>query len=230
MFDKLALLCVAVLLCAGFEARAQTTGCPTTTAPRSSAASSYVISTADNCAVVVLTNTGTITVSMPPAGILPAGKFSTTLLPTAGGALVLAPTGGATAPKINGQTSLSLVAGAGVMASLQQDSNWYALAGGSVIGGVGGGMLVTASNATLPTARTNLGLGAVDSPTFAGVTLSGITLTGVTDPGTAAGAGNGKALLVCGTNAGTAKIIVYAGTSTTPVTLIDNIGGGVTGC
>jgi hypothetical protein len=35
---------------------------------------------------------------------------------------------------------------------------------------------------------------------------------------------------VCGTNRGTAKLIVYAGTSSTPVTLLDNIGSGVSGC
>lgn len=35
---------------------------------------------------------------------------------------------------------------------------------------------------------------------------------------------------VCGTEPGTAKIIVYAGTSATPTTLLDNIGSGVSGC
>lgn len=44
-----------------------------------------------------------------------------------------------------------------------------------------------------------------------------------------AGAG-GKLAVVCGTNAGTAKIVAYAGTSTTAVTVVDNIGSGVTGC
>lgn len=48
--------------------------------------------------------------------------------------------------------------------------------------------------------------------------------------GTAPGAGFLKLGVVCGTNAGTAKIIAYAGTSTTPVTVVDNVGSGVTGC
>jgi hypothetical protein len=48
--------------------------------------------------------------------------------------------------------------------------------------------------------------------------------------GSAPGAAGGKIELVCGTNSGTAKLIVYAGTSTTPATLLDNIGSGVTGC
>lgn len=46
----------------------------------------------------------------------------------------------------------------------------------------------------------------------------------------APGAGAVKFAAVCGTTVGTAKIIVYAGTSTTPVTLLDNIGSGVSGC
>jgi hypothetical protein len=52
----------------------------------------------------------------------------------------------------------------------------------------------------------------------------------ITDPGTAAGAAGGKIMLRCGTNAGSARLIAYAGTSTTPVTILDNIGSGVTGC
>lgn len=39
-----------------------------------------------------------------------------------------------------------------------------------------------------------------------------------------------KFAAVCGTTAGTAKIIAFAGTSTTPVTILDHIGSGVTGC
>lgn len=52
----------------------------------------------------------------------------------------------------------------------------------------------------------------------------------ITASGSAPGASGGKLALVCGTNAGTAKLIAYAGTSTTPVTILDNIGSGVTGC
>lgn len=52
----------------------------------------------------------------------------------------------------------------------------------------------------------------------------------ITATGTAPGAIGGKIELVCGTNAGSAKLIAYAGTSTTPATILDNIGSGVTGC
>jgi len=57
-----------------------------------------------------------------------------------------------------------------------------------------------------------------------------IGITKITASGTAPGAAGAKLSIVCGTNAGTAKIIAYAGTSTTAVTVLDNIGAGVTGC
>jgi hypothetical protein len=62
------------------------------------------------------------------------------------------------------------------------------------------------------------------------VPAGGLGLAKITADGVAPGAAGGKIELVCGTNAGTAKLIAYAGTSTTPVTILDNIGGGVTGC
>lgn len=52
----------------------------------------------------------------------------------------------------------------------------------------------------------------------------------ITATGTAPGANYCKEEWVCGTNAGSAKKIAYCGTSTTPVTVIDNVGSGVTGC
>ena len=42
----------------------------------------------------------------------------------------------------------------------------------------------------------------------------------------APGAGVAMMYLVAGTNAGTAKLIIYAGTSTTPTVVADNIGAG----
>lgn len=52
----------------------------------------------------------------------------------------------------------------------------------------------------------------------------------ITASGTAPGAAGAKIEWVCGTNAGTTKLIGYAGTSATPTTIIDNVGSGVTGC
>lgn len=52
----------------------------------------------------------------------------------------------------------------------------------------------------------------------------------ITASGSAPGAAGGKIALVCGTNAGSAKLIAAAGTSATAVTILDNIGSGVSGC
>jgi len=46
----------------------------------------------------------------------------------------------------------------------------------------------------------------------------------------APGAAGGKIEWRCGTNAGTIKIVAYGGTSSTGVTVLDNIGASVTGC
>lgn len=53
-----------------------------------------------------------------------------------------------------------------------------------------------------------------------------LTFGKTADPGTGPGAGWAKLYFVPGTNAGTAKLICYAGTSTTPVVIADNIGSG----
>lgn len=62
------------------------------------------------------------------------------------------------------------------------------------------------------------------------VTGGALGLARMTASAAAPGAGGGKVELVCGTNAGTAKLIIYAGTSGTAAVLGDNIGSGVTGC
>ncbi len=47
-----------------------------------------------------------------------------------------------------------------------------------------------------------------------------------TDPGSAAGAGYCKTYWVAGTAGGSGKLVAYCGTSTTPVTIVDNVGTG----
>lgn len=63
-----------------------------------------------------------------------------------------------------------------------------------------------------------------------GVGLVGINgqlaIPKVSGTGTAPGAGQLKLEVVAGTNAGSCKIQAYAGTSTTPVTVLDNVGSG----
>lgn len=53
-----------------------------------------------------------------------------------------------------------------------------------------------------------------------------IGMTKMVASGTATGAGAAKFAVVAGTVPGTAKLIMYAGTSTAPTTIIDNVGGG----
>lgn len=52
----------------------------------------------------------------------------------------------------------------------------------------------------------------------------------ITASASAPGGGGGKIELVCGTNSGTLKAIIYGGTSATATTIIDNVGSGVSGC
>jgi hypothetical protein len=69
------------------------------------------------------------------------------------------------------------------------------------------------------------------SPAIATPTITGpVVVPKGTASGTNPGAANTKLEVVCGTNAGTAKLIMYAGTSATPVTIVDNVGSGVNGC
>lgn len=66
--------------------------------------------------------------------------------------------------------------------------------------------------------------------TYLTVTTGELALQKIVPTGVAPGAAGLKVEVVCGTSAHTAKIIAYAGTSTTPVTVVDNVGSGVTGC
>jgi hypothetical protein len=62
------------------------------------------------------------------------------------------------------------------------------------------------------------------------LSMGTIGLDKVTPSNSAPGAGGLKLEVVCGTQPGTAKLQAYAGTSTTPVKVLDNIGSGVSGC
>jgi hypothetical protein len=62
------------------------------------------------------------------------------------------------------------------------------------------------------------------------LTAGAFGMSKMTASASAPGAAGGKLELVCGTNSGSAKLIAIAGTSATAVTVIDNIGSGVTGC
>lgn len=90
----------------------------------------------------------------------------------------------------------------------------------------GGGLVLSNNGTDQFLIRGQLVLGFV---TLANVD-STIGMGKITTSSTAAGAAGIRIETVCGTNAGSAKLIIYGGTSTTPVTITDNIGTGVTGC
>lgn len=70
----------------------------------------------------------------------------------------------------------------------------------------------------------------IGSSSAATVSTGEVAMPKIAASGTAPGAGFAKVEWVCGTNSGSAKMIAYAGTSTTPVTVVDNVGSGVSGC
>lgn len=89
------------------------------------------------------------------------------------------------------------------------------------------------SAACVPTGTINLDVAGalmVGSTTPLTLATGQIGIQKITDPAAAVGAAGGGVFLVCGTNAGTAKLVAIAGTSATKVTIVDNIGAGVTGC
>lgn len=63
-------------------------------------------------------------------------------------------------------------------------------------------------------------------PTQATLSASEVGINKTTASGSAPGAGTAKVSWVAGTNAGSCKLISYAGTSTTAVTIVDNVGAG----
>ena len=66
----------------------------------------------------------------------------------------------------------------------------------------------------------------VGGSAFATAITGEFAIAKITASGTAPGAGFMKLAVVAGTNSGTCKLIAYAGTSTTPTTVVDNVGAG----
>ena len=89
---------------------------------------------------------------------------------------------------------------------------------------------VTAGFVTLVASLRASGYAMIGSATPLALTAGAIGFTKITASGSAPGAAGAKEEWVCGTGAGTAKKIAYAGTSATAVTIVDNVGTGVTGC
>ena len=104
------------------------------------------------------------------------------------------------------------------------------LNGGNFSGGLGANALALTNGGNTGLAINTSGGLQVGSSTLLTLAQGEVGLPKITASGSAPGASGLKFEAVCGTNAGSAKIITYAGTSTTPVTVVDNVGSGVTGC
>jgi len=61
---------------------------------------------------------------------------------------------------------------------------------------------------------------------FMQLSTQGLAVNKITATATAPGAGFARLAFIAGTTGGTAKLVAYAGTSTTPSTILDNIGAG----
>lgn len=116
-------------------------------------------------------------------------------------------------------------------------TNLNGILGAGTPAAITGTAITAGTSVTTPIVTTASGALAI-SPTlgaiFGGASLTTsageVGLTKITASGVAPGATGAKLALVCGTNAGTAKLIITAGTSATAVPIADNIGAAVTGC
>lgn len=99
---------------------------------------------------------------------------------------------------------------------------WYQQTGASV------GTLLASLNTSGKFTAVSLQASTVASFGAGSPTLSSgeIGMTKISASGTAPGAGTAKFEWVAGTNAGSCKLISYAGTSNTPVSIVDNVGSG----
>lgn len=98
--------------------------------------------------------------------------------------------------------------------------------------GAGSTDIFKATGTGTPGTSISMIAGAFQTGSTTALTMAGgeLGMTKITASGTAPGAAGGKLSLVCGTNAGTLKLIISGGTSGTAVTVTDNVGAGVTGC
>lgn len=172
------------------------------------------------------------------------GNFGLGLTLSAGTALTL-PTSGTVCASGNACTVTTLIAATGV--KLEGAANGAQFQSGYGLGFASGasfasmdtslyraspGVLAVSTGANSGTGGTIQLAGIQTSPssTLLTLTAGAVGMGKMTASASAPGATGAKMELVCGTNAGTAKLVIAAGTSATVVTIIDNIGAGVTGC
>lgn len=127
----LAAFFLAVGLFAAAPAQAQWTGqasgCPLVSRPKIIADATYLLSTADKCWLLVFTNTGAITVTLPAPGLNFPPSWWATLMPLNGGTITL--TGqqdqAGVVHKINLANSLALNPTVGISLQILEDMNWW---------------------------------------------------------------------------------------------------------
>jgi hypothetical protein len=96
-------------------------------------------------------------------------------------------------------------------------------------GGAGQGTMtcaITWTDNAAVTIAPSAGVVMLGSGTAAAGNTGEVGMPKITASGSAPGAAAAKMEWTVGTNGGTCKLISYAGTSTTPVTIVDNVGGG----
>lgn len=113
--------------------------------PRTIATSTYTLVNDDQCAVLVFSSASPISVTVPAGSMLTPG-FQAKII-ASGNTVTLTPSSGT----INGASSATIPSGADGVLYGNGAAAFRLMGGGS-----SGGMAITASNATLPTARDNL--------------------------------------------------------------------------
>lgn len=152
------LLPAVLLLLAFFAAPAlaqnpgQIDSCPIVTKPRIISDSSVTLTSSDKCWILVLTNSGSITVNLPAPGLMFPPGWAAYVLPINGGTVTFAglPDQAGNLHKINQQNSLLLAQGIGARVLVMQDSNWWAVPQGGISAtqsGVNGPNSSTSGNA-----------------------------------------------------------------------------------
>jgi hypothetical protein len=123
------------------------------------------------------------------------------------------------------EVSMTLIGGSNTGGNGANSFTVNALAGMWLQGNGNNGLIIDASgNSIVPS---DIMIGSATRLTLA---TGEVGLAKVAASGSAPGAAGLKFAAVCGSGAGTLKIIAYAGTSTTPVTIVDNVGASATGC
>lgn len=156
---------------------------------------------------------GTVTPTMS------AGKFFF-------GGVITSPTFGA-----NGEGALYLISTNGAVLQGQGSTNDIVMMNKS------GGLICNAATGGTSWACGTLQANSASALANARIGTTALTLAAgelgidkITASGSAPGAAGIKLSAVCGTAAGSAKLVAIGGTSATAVTVLDNIGSGVTGC